>query len=81
MTDTLCGVPIAVILKPGDTVVLEAQSPMPYDKHVAIMKMLEDASTRLGIKALLLPHDVKVARVEVPHGIDTSHLEKGHGEG
>lgn len=77
----LCGFPAVAVLKPGDVVVLEAQSPMSYEKHMAAMKMLEDASQRLGIKVLLLPHDVKVARVEIPHDVDTSHLEKAHGEG
>lgn len=60
---TLCGVPVAV-MKPGDVVVLEAQSPMPYEQHAKLMQMLEDASKRLGIKVLLLPHDVKVARTQ-----------------
>lgn len=65
MTDqTLCGMPVAVVLKPGDVVVLEAQSPMHHEKHQAIMHMLESASQRLGIKVLLLPHDVKVARTQ-----------------
>lgn len=62
---TLYGHPVVAVLKPGDIVVLECEKPVHVEQMSAMRAMLEEWCNKNGVKVLLLPHPIRVARVEV----------------
>ena len=67
--NTLCGHPVVAVLKPGDIVVVEVNKQVHAQHWVTLKQFLSESAERLGIKILVLPPDVKVARVMVD-GVD-----------
>jgi len=61
--NTLCGHPVVAVLKPGDIVVVEVNKQVHAQHWVTLKRFLSESAERLGIKILVLPPDVKVARV------------------
>lgn len=83
--NTLCGHPVVAVLKPGDIVVVEVNRQVHAQHWVTLKQFLSESAERLGIGILVLPPDVKVARVNVLREIantdDQQELmeEKGNG--
>lgn len=54
----------AVILKAGDVVVLECTRPLSDQQMKRVMEAVSAATKVAGIKAIVLPEYIRVARVE-----------------
>jgi hypothetical protein len=49
---------------PGKVVILEAERPLTYEESYRIRQMLKHAVQATGVKFVLLPHGIKVAKIE-----------------
>ena len=55
----------AAVLKPGDIIVLECERHVSSEHFAMFKQLASDASQTLGIKVMVLPPGVKVARIFV----------------